>query len=928
MAIPYAFVSLITSDSYLPGALALAAALNDIHPNPPTPPLLPFQTVCLVTPETVDVATIRLLRKAFNTVIGVEIIEQKDYNGLRLLGRLDLHTVLTKLHIFRLTQFAKIIFLDADVLPLRPLSHLFALPHDFAAVPDVGWPDIFNSGVLVFNPGEDKFNEVMHLLNTKGSWDGGDQGILNEWRGNNWHRLSFIYNTTPTAAYTYAPAYERFGSQISAVHFIGPNKPWKSLPYRPPFIKFSTAESPEQAYDYNTLLDSWFSVYDKHYRSQPLVEDSSFEVKKYVAAWEDQQNTSSSIHVPLPGSVLSLEELKKVALEGLHSVTALSDTRSGEGDYLNLPLQGRVDLMRPKKPEVLKIAEPQEESLPSTPIRAQNRGTPIIWQTLPTPEPSDLPPSPHPMPISLPPTPTPHFWLHKDPSPVPVPNSEHTMEQSTAQASESEPSKTDDFGRLEHSGFIQASLDPKPELSGLENRKDERRDSISNDHVVKEEHDEKEKRPPSPPLLLWNPAIEPPPRTAPSSTAFPADTYFPNVWDQALEHAPSTPGRTGQVQLFQPLPTPEIPKPLVQQGHYRNVTGDSVLGASPIPNPAKVKHIFPWEDKPRATPGRVFPPSDFSSPMQHLSPAPPKSPTVTGSAGPVAPLSPLRGLPVNLAYSNAWDTVPSIQRYASKLARPSHAAALGPAFDEEKGKGRDAKSEISSRDGDDEDDGNESSMDDSDKESLAKSSRRSSVVSASELITGKKKHYKTRGIQTIPREKRNQAVQVSTLLPMGNTTAPKNSNRHPLESTFDDVSFQPDLPMTTAVPSPVGEPELLLPSHLPHAIGQRPSSPFKANQGQNTFNVPQLPTRLSTLRSPAIASRQISNDSSSLASPLSSGPPLSPVDAPAVNPPVRKGGRVWDPARGVELFKRGSEEVLARFLKMGSWEEDASRSPR
>ncbi len=38
MAAPYAFVTLITSDSYLPGALALAAALKDLHPSPPTPP--------------------------------------------------------------------------------------------------------------------------------------------------------------------------------------------------------------------------------------------------------------------------------------------------------------------------------------------------------------------------------------------------------------------------------------------------------------------------------------------------------------------------------------------------------------------------------------------------------------------------------------------------------------------------------------------------------------------------------------------------------------------------------------------------------------------------------------------------------------------------------------------------------------------------
>lgn len=113
-----------------------------------------------------------------------------------------MNTVLTKLHVFRLTQYSKIIFLDADVLPVRPLSHLFTLPHEFSAVPDVGWPDIFNSGVLVLSPGEDKFTQLNELLQSKGTWDGGDQGILNEWRGGDWNRLSFTYNTTPTAAYT------------------------------------------------------------------------------------------------------------------------------------------------------------------------------------------------------------------------------------------------------------------------------------------------------------------------------------------------------------------------------------------------------------------------------------------------------------------------------------------------------------------------------------------------------------------------------------------------------------------------------------------------------------------------------------------------------------------------------------------------------
>lgn len=86
MAALYAFATLLTSDFYLPGALALAAALKDVHPTPAIPPEVDFQTVCLVTPETVDVSTIKLLRKAFNVVVGVEVIAQEDDKGLKLLG--------------------------------------------------------------------------------------------------------------------------------------------------------------------------------------------------------------------------------------------------------------------------------------------------------------------------------------------------------------------------------------------------------------------------------------------------------------------------------------------------------------------------------------------------------------------------------------------------------------------------------------------------------------------------------------------------------------------------------------------------------------------------------------------------------------------------------------------------------------------------
>ena len=67
--------------------LALVAALNELHPSPASSPEVDFKTVCLVTPETVDVSSIKLLRRAFNVVVGVEIIEQEDEKNLRLLGK-------------------------------------------------------------------------------------------------------------------------------------------------------------------------------------------------------------------------------------------------------------------------------------------------------------------------------------------------------------------------------------------------------------------------------------------------------------------------------------------------------------------------------------------------------------------------------------------------------------------------------------------------------------------------------------------------------------------------------------------------------------------------------------------------------------------------------------------------------------------------
>ena len=82
----FAFVTLITTDSYLPGALTCVKSLLDAEGNDPTNKK--FHTVCLVTPSTVAHASLKALQKAFDVVVGVEPIVTKNLKELDLLGKL------------------------------------------------------------------------------------------------------------------------------------------------------------------------------------------------------------------------------------------------------------------------------------------------------------------------------------------------------------------------------------------------------------------------------------------------------------------------------------------------------------------------------------------------------------------------------------------------------------------------------------------------------------------------------------------------------------------------------------------------------------------------------------------------------------------------------------------------------------------------
>ena len=169
--------------------------------------------------------------------------------------RPDLVSTFTKIELWRQTQYRQIVDIDADVVAIRAPNELLTLDTDFAAAPDIGWPDCFNSGVMVLRPNMGDYYSLLALAQRGISFDGADQGLLNM-HFQDWERLSFAYNCTPNSSYQYIPAYRHFQSSISLIHFIGKDKPW------------TLGRNNKQSTGvYGELLGRWWATYDKHYRS-------------------------------------------------------------------------------------------------------------------------------------------------------------------------------------------------------------------------------------------------------------------------------------------------------------------------------------------------------------------------------------------------------------------------------------------------------------------------------------------------------------------------------------------------------------------------------------------------------------------------------------------------------------------------------------
>lgn len=167
----------------------------------------------------------------------------------------------SKFRLWLLTDYDKIIFIDADIIVLRNLDILFQFPQMTAVGNDFS---LFNSGIMVLEPSNCTFRIFMDHRDDIVSYNGGDQGFLNElfvW----WHRLprrvNFLKNfwensTTNEIGYKNA----LFGAdppKVYAIHYLG-WKPW--LCYRDYDCNWDTEESFVYASD--VAHRRWWKVHD------------------------------------------------------------------------------------------------------------------------------------------------------------------------------------------------------------------------------------------------------------------------------------------------------------------------------------------------------------------------------------------------------------------------------------------------------------------------------------------------------------------------------------------------------------------------------------------------------------------------------------------------------------------------------------------
>jgi len=168
-----------------------------------------------------------------------------------------------KLECFNLEKYDRVVFLDADILCMGDIDLLFSETLNakhFWAAKDKGIKDALlykdnhirvNTGVMIINKSllnKDTFLKLIDIAKKKLSYDGSDQGVINEYIFQEKVDIGHLpteYNALKRIYVHDRALYENIKDDIKLLHFVG-KKPWE-----------------ENDKDYEGLENIWWRVNNK-----------------------------------------------------------------------------------------------------------------------------------------------------------------------------------------------------------------------------------------------------------------------------------------------------------------------------------------------------------------------------------------------------------------------------------------------------------------------------------------------------------------------------------------------------------------------------------------------------------------------------------------------------------------------------------------
>ncbi|GBC07397.1 hypothetical protein RclHR1_07440002 [Rhizophagus clarus] len=266
-----AWVTLVTESSYLKGLQCLVRSLKRVQ--------TAYPLIVLHPDTSINISTGQPKEKTSLTAEDLESIENEGCE-LKAIERIHptnkpkeyvwdyFQDAWTKLRVWDIEGYDRVVFLDADMLIMKNIDHLMNmnLPKDFLGAanactcnprkrpnypkdwipsscaytlgpikpesedtpPPVELKGYFNSGLLVLTPSKQTFEDLLNYFYNHPDVDSlsfVDQDVLNEFFKGKWVPLSYTYNALKTLRTCHSSVWE--DKAIRNVHYIMSDKPWK-----------------------------------------------------------------------------------------------------------------------------------------------------------------------------------------------------------------------------------------------------------------------------------------------------------------------------------------------------------------------------------------------------------------------------------------------------------------------------------------------------------------------------------------------------------------------------------------------------------------------------------------------------------------------------------------------------------------------------